>query len=87
LGDNSGAWSELRILGIVALDGGQLGNYDPAPAFPSDAQAALRALEDRLNDFDRLRSDEAQITAWRDQNAANRSNQRAPHAERLGSDA
>lgn len=65
----SRAWSERTILGNAALFGGSIGNYDNSGTFPAPVRAALDTLTDQLHNLERLHTDEAEIRAFRKDNA------------------
>lgn len=61
----SSAWSVRVVLGSAHLLGGQLGGYRGNAPLPEEVAAALATLEDHLKSLDRLKSDEANIAAFR----------------------
>lgn len=62
------AWNVRRILGSAHYAGGQIGGYRPHQPMPPEVEAALKVVEDHLESLARLKSDEANVTAWREVN-------------------
>lgn len=59
------AWRERRILGKSAIYGGPVGNFDSGRNLPSEIAGAIQTLRAHLGGLDKLRSDEAILTAER----------------------
>ena len=59
--------------------GGRISNYDPNVALPAEVRAALDVLADHLASLDRLKDDEATVTAWRAENARARAHAAAEY--------
>jgi hypothetical protein len=68
-GDWSKAWGVRRYQSYAAHRGGQLSPYHEAAPLPPAVAAAVQAISDALEDIDRLKADEAELTRWRKQNA------------------
>jgi hypothetical protein len=68
--DWASAWHLRRLLGSAALSGGGIHPYRSNAPMPTDVAAALATLTDQLDNLDRLKSDEANVKAWREQEAA-----------------
>jgi hypothetical protein len=69
--DWSAAWHVRFILSRSAFAGGTLTTYQSSAPLPPEVSAALDVLEDHLASLDRLKADEAIVTAWRkEQDAA-----------------
>jgi hypothetical protein len=63
--DYSAAFELRRWLSAVALNGGRVGAYHGASVPPAAVSDAIDALDDALGDVDRLKSDEAEVLAFR----------------------
>lgn len=73
----SRAWQVRRIFSEFEAYGGNLANFDPAPALPSAVSKALETIREHLGYLDTLRADEQELREWREMEArATASNER-----------
>lgn len=63
------AWQARMVASSAHYLGGMLPGWKDAPALPAPVAAALSTLTDQAGNLDKLKSDEANVTAWREQEA------------------
>ncbi len=67
---HSDAFQLRAWLSHVHLDGGDVPSFHGASGLPAAAEAALAALDHAIEELDRLKADEAEVTRWRRQEQA-----------------
>lgn len=63
------AWQTRTLVSASHFLGGSLPGWKDAPRLPEPVATALATLTDQAGNLDKLKSDEANLTAWREQQA------------------